>query len=236
MKRKHISKKLRFSILERDGFRCVYCGAADKELHLDHVVPFSKGGDCSVENLVSSCFDCNIGKMDEHIEITSEIKEKLSKLVGDQLTSNEQKLINAIRSEMKLQSSDWPVISTNQIRKKYKVHPDYFADSLASLLDKGLIDRKEAKYSQNIKTFKYRLLKDQCLKKVSVLDGLQKTIYEFLTSKKQSQVLVKTKEIRDIVKRSNNQIANTFQRLQEKGLIEVLGYSNRGYRVIKVIT
>jgi len=59
--------KMRFEILERDGFTCQYCGATPQtgaRLMLDHVVPFSKGGKTERENLITSCFSCNIGKRD----------------------------------------------------------------------------------------------------------------------------------------------------------------------------
>lgn len=48
-------------ILQRDGYRCVYCGspfpAAD--LTLDHVEPRMRGGDDSEGNLVACCRECN---------------------------------------------------------------------------------------------------------------------------------------------------------------------------------
>lgn len=59
------SKRLRFEILKRDGFRCRYCGATavgGAVLHVDHVQPESAGGDDSPENLVTACVACNGGK------------------------------------------------------------------------------------------------------------------------------------------------------------------------------
>lgn len=51
-------------IFRRDGFRCVYCGAAVPQdlLTLDHVEPRVKGGDRSDGNLVTSCRPCNEAK------------------------------------------------------------------------------------------------------------------------------------------------------------------------------
>lgn len=71
MSRKPISKKLRFEIFKRDAFSCQYCGATppDVILHVDHIHPVSKGGDNSMDNLITSCSGCNHGKMD--IELTS---------------------------------------------------------------------------------------------------------------------------------------------------------------------
>ena len=64
MTRKSIKKGLRFEILNRDNFTCRYCGAKapDVSLEVDHVVPVSRGGKNNKENLVTSCWGCNIGK------------------------------------------------------------------------------------------------------------------------------------------------------------------------------
>lgn len=64
MARKPLSKRLRFEVFKRDGFRCVYCGATpiQKTLHVDHVDPVAKGGSNDPSNLVTACGDCNMGK------------------------------------------------------------------------------------------------------------------------------------------------------------------------------
>tara|TARA_R110000803_G_scaffold201711_1_gene266578 strand:+ start:1868 stop:2713 length:846 start_codon:yes stop_codon:yes gene_type:complete len=66
VKRKPISPSLRFDVLEKDNFTCQYCGAKSVDdnvlLEVDHIVPVSKGGDNNIENLVTSCKKCNIGK------------------------------------------------------------------------------------------------------------------------------------------------------------------------------
>lgn len=56
----------RKNILLRDRFTCQYCGAVfvTSKLTLDHVVPRSKGGGNSWENLVTSCKPCNALKAD----------------------------------------------------------------------------------------------------------------------------------------------------------------------------
>lgn len=61
-----ITKSLRFSVLSRDNYTCQYCGkkAPDISLEIDHKVPVSKGGDNTIDNLTTSCFDCNRGKRD----------------------------------------------------------------------------------------------------------------------------------------------------------------------------
>lgn len=59
-----ISKKLRFAVLQRDGFRCRYCGTTGQEerLEVDHVMAVANGGPDYMVNLVTSCRPCNQGK------------------------------------------------------------------------------------------------------------------------------------------------------------------------------
>lgn len=44
--------------LRRDGYRCRWCGSPD-DLELDHIVPFSRGGACDLDNIQILCSDCN---------------------------------------------------------------------------------------------------------------------------------------------------------------------------------
>src|SRR5574343_1267798 len=59
-----ISKKMRFDVFKRDSFTCIYCGQMPPKvvLEVDHIVPVFEGGKNRMENLVTSCFDCNRGK------------------------------------------------------------------------------------------------------------------------------------------------------------------------------
>jgi hypothetical protein len=59
-----ISKRLRFEVFKRDGFRCAYCGKTPPQVTLeaDHIIPKASGGKDVLDNLVSACFDCNRGK------------------------------------------------------------------------------------------------------------------------------------------------------------------------------
>jgi len=56
----------RLAIYHRDGFCCVYCGAAGEEhgvgLTLDHLVPVELGGSNDPSNLVTACAHCNSAK------------------------------------------------------------------------------------------------------------------------------------------------------------------------------
>lgn len=55
-----------FIILERDGFRCQYCGESAQEdgvkLVLDHIYPYSKKGKHTAGNLITACVACNTAK------------------------------------------------------------------------------------------------------------------------------------------------------------------------------
>lgn len=58
-------KLTRGNIFKRDGYKCAYCGLNDrKELTIDHVVPKSKGGQNTWENMVTCCKKCNGKKGD----------------------------------------------------------------------------------------------------------------------------------------------------------------------------
>lgn len=61
MKANNISRTQRKRILERDGYKCQSCGATD-HLCLDHILPVSRGGDSSDENLQVLCSGCNTKK------------------------------------------------------------------------------------------------------------------------------------------------------------------------------
>lgn len=61
------SLRLRYKILLRDGFKCNLCGAspaitAGVNLHIDHIQPWSMGGETTFENLQTTCESCNLGK------------------------------------------------------------------------------------------------------------------------------------------------------------------------------
>lgn len=61
------SKSLRFDVFKRDNFKCVICGKSPSttpglELHLDHIKPYSLGGETILDNLQTLCSDCNLGK------------------------------------------------------------------------------------------------------------------------------------------------------------------------------
>ena len=54
----------RFNVFLRDSFQCQYCGDDFPAHHLtfDHVIPRSRGGKTTWENVVAACSDCNVTK------------------------------------------------------------------------------------------------------------------------------------------------------------------------------
>ena len=57
-------------IYKRDKNKCQYCGST-KSLTIDHVIPKSKGGEDTWENLVVACSSCNVKKGDKLLEQTN---------------------------------------------------------------------------------------------------------------------------------------------------------------------
>jgi 5-methylcytosine-specific restriction endonuclease McrA len=66
---KSVQRKIsRRALFARDGWRCQYCGTDSGKLTLDHVVPRSRGGESSWENVVTSCAPCNLRKGNRMLE------------------------------------------------------------------------------------------------------------------------------------------------------------------------
>lgn len=64
---RNVSYKLRFLVMRRDAFKCRFCGRTPAsepglKLVIDHVVPWSSGGETVIENLQTLCEECNSGK------------------------------------------------------------------------------------------------------------------------------------------------------------------------------
>lgn len=65
--KRDINLRLRFTVMQRDNFKCCMCGASPAkdpsvELHIDHIIPWSKGGETIIDNLQTLCLKCNLGK------------------------------------------------------------------------------------------------------------------------------------------------------------------------------
>lgn len=64
MRKERISRFIRSQVIQRDGYHCVYCDEdlTQGEIHLDHVIPESKGGPTTLDNLQVTCRKCNTAK------------------------------------------------------------------------------------------------------------------------------------------------------------------------------
>jgi hypothetical protein len=60
--------EIRQYVFEKFGRHCVYCGAVDVPLNLDHAHPRARGGSNRVSNLVPACIPCNTEKAARPIE------------------------------------------------------------------------------------------------------------------------------------------------------------------------
>ena len=66
-RRTHIPRGMRHEVFKRDNYTCVECGARKEDgatLHVDHIIPVSKGGTDELDNLQTLCSDCNLNKSD----------------------------------------------------------------------------------------------------------------------------------------------------------------------------
>lgn len=63
---KPVPLRVRIAVYDRDGYECAYCGAEtdDTSRSLDHVMPQSRGGEHTPDNLVVCCRRCNSAKRD----------------------------------------------------------------------------------------------------------------------------------------------------------------------------
>lgn len=62
-KSRHLSQEVKQAVWQRDGGKCVECGAEDY-LEFDHIIPVAKGGANTAENIQLLCRRCNLKKSD----------------------------------------------------------------------------------------------------------------------------------------------------------------------------
>jgi len=67
--KRSIPLNLRYKVLHRDKSTCIKCGKTPLDgvkLHIDHIIPFSKGGLTVLNNLRTLCSECNIGRSNKY--------------------------------------------------------------------------------------------------------------------------------------------------------------------------
>lgn len=103
--RKPLSKKARFQVFKRDEFKCCYCGRCPPNivLEVDHIIAVANGGTNQVDNLITSCFDCNRGKGAERLEA---VPQSLSDKIAIQQEKMEQiKALDRLLKQQKKRES-----------------------------------------------------------------------------------------------------------------------------------
>lgn len=108
-----ISKKLRFEIFKRDDFKCQYCGKSSPKvvLEVDHIIPKKEGGGDNLENLITSCFDCNRGKgknlLEEYKEGTDPTEQAVLLLERERQLKEYNQVLKKVR---KRKNEDYSII------------------------------------------------------------------------------------------------------------------------------
>lgn len=84
VERAKLTMSLRYKIFCKDDFKCQICGRSAKDgaiLHIDHIIPISKGGRTEIDNLRTLCQSCNLGKGSRVLKPADVVKtDSLSKL------------------------------------------------------------------------------------------------------------------------------------------------------------
>lgn len=79
------SNIIRWKVLNRDNFRCQYCGKTPQDgikLILDHITPRRKGGLTTLDNLVSACELCNLQKTGNPLDHEAKFKKRIQRRAG----------------------------------------------------------------------------------------------------------------------------------------------------------
>jgi len=90
----------KYNVMLRDNFRCQYCGidVTRSTATMDHVLPVSRGGPTTFENVVTSCGPCNTSKGNNLLPVPKRIPTKPNYY---ELVKNKENL------DMKLKHPSW---------------------------------------------------------------------------------------------------------------------------------
>jgi 5-methylcytosine-specific restriction endonuclease McrA len=140
--RKAVGKKLRFEVFKRDLFTCTYCGQKPPSvvLQCDHVVPVAMGGSNAIENLTTSCFDCNSGKSDRSLGSVPESIAARAELLAER-EEQEKAFAKLLRARGKRRETEIDDIEAILLASDGRVFTDRFRLSVKHFLEKLPIDR-----------------------------------------------------------------------------------------------
>lgn len=138
-KRKSLSKKIRFDVFKRDGFKCAYCGKSPPlvVLEIDHITPVSKGGDNGINNLLTACFDCNRGKTNATLDTIPPTLSKKLEILQEKETqlSEYNKFLKRINSRMSRQARDIEKVYSGAF-PEYRLSKNFKMGSIKNFLKK----------------------------------------------------------------------------------------------------
>lgn len=100
--------------------------------------------------------DKDFQKLQKELLATQNELKKL-KSQKSSFTKNEEKILNAIKSEALLQKTNEPQISSRVFRTTYKVSSDYFRKSIDSLIVSEAIERIETKFAGKVPTYRWKV-------------------------------------------------------------------------------
>ena len=144
--RQAISKKTRFEVFKRDQFTCQYCGNTPPAvvLEVDHINAVANGGDNDIDNLITSCFDCNRGKGARSLSaVPQTVQEKLEVLHERE---EQIKAFNRqIKAKRKRQDKQIDVLS--DILAQHKNHR--FTDSFRESVRVNFLDALSSEQLEN---------------------------------------------------------------------------------------
>jgi hypothetical protein len=182
--KRSVSARQRFETLKRDKFTCQYCGAKapDVALHVDHIVPFAKGGTCDIMNLVTSCAQCNGGKSDKKLsddaavvksrkqaELSQDKKQTIGEMAQWQaeLAAMDEEIsaVNVVLKKINCSLSATGIALVRPMLKKYGIG-DFLA-TLASEISGGYFVNDFASIEKKLKSAKFQ--KDDPLKSSAFL-------------------------------------------------------------------
>lgn len=137
-KRKAISKKTRFEVFKRDGFVCQYCGSHPPAviLHVDHINPVALGGGNELDNLVTACEPCNLGKSARSLaDIPQSLKDKAA------LIAEREEQIRGYQSVMD-EKRERLEYDAEQVREVYeRFNPDYTLTDSAMVSVRSFVEK-----------------------------------------------------------------------------------------------
>ena len=165
IKRTSISKRIRFEIFKRDEFTCQYCGAVPPKtiLHVDHINPVFSGGTNDIDNLVTSCMECNLGKGARNLKNIPQSLAEKAKLVAE----SEAQLLgyqNILQAKHdRIEDEQWrvaeiifPGSSETGINRHYLSSLKYFIDQIGLFVVMDAAEIATRKWSNvSTKRFKY---------------------------------------------------------------------------------